>query len=317
MFGMYDDVGGPKLFISVSGGNGIVMKTHGLVRECIGNFANIGATDFALGTPPVAADGTSPALWLVADIPAHLAQAIIDMRILSSAPITLFTFPYHIPIIGFVGIFTGFTIANTAEGATIACGLIRTAIAANAEIAQFVQTHRDAYGPQVSAGQAWEIFLASISVRGIGLLISDTNTVAWRLHVDPPTNNRDHWDQLGRLHGKVEVLTALYGTAHMQRAIRCRICPGIDHPTALCPLPNLPGWLGPTLATITALEEASRQAAAKAREQFRAAANPSGSNSDGGRGQGPNNRKFPKDGKPKKGGDYKGKGKRREHDDFF
>ncbi|KAJ7659358.1 hypothetical protein DFH06DRAFT_1130888 [Mycena polygramma] len=248
-----------------------------------------------------------------------VSQAIIDIRILSSAPITLFTFPYDLPIIGFVGIFTGFTLANTTEGANIARDLIRAAIAANGEIAQFVQTHWDAFGPQVSASQAWEIFLASVTVRGIVLLVNDTNTVAWRLHVTPPTNNRDSWGQLGRLHGKLSIMTPLYGTTHMQRTIRCRICPGIDHPTALCPLPSLPGWLGPTLATITVLEEASRQAAAKAREQFRAnsAASTSGFNSGGGRGQGSNDKKPRKDGKPKNGGDYKGKGKRRERDEFF
>ncbi|KAJ7681035.1 hypothetical protein DFH06DRAFT_1315757 [Mycena polygramma] len=71
LFPMYDDVGGPKFFISVSGGNGVPLKTHGLIRESLGNFANIGPTDFSLGTPPVAANGTSLALWLVADIPAE------------------------------------------------------------------------------------------------------------------------------------------------------------------------------------------------------------------------------------------------------
>lgn len=109
------------------------------------------------------------------------------------------------------------------------------------------------------------------------------------------------------------------GNACLQRAFRCRICPGIDHPTPLCPLPELPGWLGPTPATIAALEDASRAAAAKAREMMRATtfdANGSNSRTGNGRGRGGSNAKARGGGKGKRG-DYKGKGKQRERDDYF
>ncbi|KAJ7866289.1 hypothetical protein B0H13DRAFT_2352577 [Mycena leptocephala] len=83
----------------------------------------------------------------------------------------------------------------------------------------------------------------------------------------PPTNDGSHWSQLLRLFGKLQIMTALYGTAQLQRVFRCHICPGIDYPTALYPLPSIPGWLGPTPTTITALEDVSRQAASKAQER--------------------------------------------------
>lgn len=226
----------------------------------------------------------------------------------------------EMPIVGFVGVFAGFTLPNNVTGANAARDLIRTATEANSEISQFVQTHRDAFGPQVSAGQAWELFLASIAVHGI-VLVNNTTTVAWRLHVTPPTNDRNHWSQLRRLFGKLQIMTALYGTAQLQRAFRCRICPGIDHPTALCLLPSIPGWLGPNPATIAALEDASRQAASKAQERNRANSSADAGSSNPragkGRGKGPSNDKPRKDGKGKKGGDFKGKGKHRERDDFF
>ncbi|KAJ7245836.1 hypothetical protein C8J57DRAFT_1476377 [Mycena rebaudengoi] len=318
---MYNEVPHPKFFLVVSGGNGAVMRTHGLIRDAIGNFVNVDPTGFTLGTPPTAANGPSPSLWLAADIPNHLAQAIVDNRIISSTSTTLFPLPYDMPVIGFVGVFAGFTLPNTDAGADAARDLIRAAIANNSEIAQFVQTHRDAFGPQVSAVEAWTTFLASVTVRGIVLLANDTNTVAWRLHVNPPTNNRESWGELRRLFSKVQIMTARYGMARLQRAFRCRICPSIDHPTPLCPLPDIPGWLGPTPTTIAALEDASRAAAAKAQEQMRlnsfTPAGGSGSNSGNGRSQGAPNKKPRGDGKGKKGNDYKGKGKRRERDDFF
>ncbi|KAJ6626645.1 hypothetical protein B0H10DRAFT_2210937 [Mycena sp. CBHHK59/15] len=317
---MYEAVPFPKLFLVVSGGNGAVMRTHGHIRNAIGNFVNVEPTSFTLGTPPTSANGTSPSLWLAADIPGQLSQAILDARIISSSGITLFSIPYDMPVSGFIGVFAGFTLPNTAMGANAARDLIRTAIEGNNEIAQFVQTHRDAFGPLVSAGQAWDFFRDSVAVHAIVLLVNDTNTVAWRLHVTPPTNDRAAWGQLRRLFGKLQIMTALYGTARIQRAFRCRICPAIDHPTPLCLLPSLPGWLGPTPATIAALEEASHAAVAKTQEQIRTnnfGAGSSNPRSGNGRGQGATDSKPRKDGKGKRGGDFKGKGKRRERDDFF
>ncbi|KAJ7245459.1 hypothetical protein C8J57DRAFT_1476414 [Mycena rebaudengoi] len=270
----------------------------------LGNRINVGSATFILGTPPTAANGSSPALWLVAGIPANLAQDILDSRVVSSTAITLFPIPYDIPVNGFVGVFTGFYLANTTEHADIARGLLRAAIAANNDIAQFVQTHRDAFGPQVSAGEAWEIFLNSVAVRSIALVDNDITTIDWRLH-------------LRRLFGRLQIMNASWGVARLRRAFRCRICPSVDHPTPLCPLPDVPGWLGPTPATITVIEEAGRAAAAKAMERMRPNnAGGSGSNSGNGRNQGNNKKPFG-DGKGKKGNDYKGKGKRRECDDYF
>ncbi|KAJ7339890.1 hypothetical protein DFH08DRAFT_812267 [Mycena albidolilacea] len=257
---MYKEVSSPKFFLVVSGGNGSVMRTHGLIREAIANYINIDPTTFTLGTPPTAANGSSPTLWLAADIPDPLAQGIVDARILSSTNITLYTLPYNMPVIGFVGVFAGFTLPNTAMGANAAWDLIGTAVQANDEISQFVQTHRDGFGPQVSSGEAWGAFLASITA---DLTCNDST---FRVVA---TLNRDSWSQLRRLFGKLQIMTALYGTARLQRAFKCHICPSIDHPTPLCPLPDLPGWLGPTPATIAALEDASRAAASKAQEQMR------------------------------------------------
>ncbi|KAJ7922121.1 hypothetical protein B0H13DRAFT_1866047 [Mycena leptocephala] len=274
---MYDEVSHPKFFIMVSSGNGAVMCTHGLIRESIGGFLNIDPTSFTLGTPPTAANSTSPTLWLAADIPNNLAQGIIDNRILSSTAITLFPLPYTMPVTGFIGVFAGFTIPNSDAGANTARNLLRTAITANNEIAQFVQTHHDAFGPQVSASEAWEAVLASVTVHAIALLVNGTNTVAWRLYIDPPTNNRVHWGQLCRLFGKLQIMTALY--------------------------------------------EASRAAAAKAQEQMRlnSSTGAAGSSSNSGTGcsRGTADKKPHGGGKGKRGEDYKGKGKRRERDDFY
>ncbi|KAJ7703628.1 hypothetical protein B0H17DRAFT_1194133 [Mycena rosella] len=135
------------------------------------------------------------------------------------------------------------------------------------------------------------------------------------------TESISTWGQLRRLCGKLQIMTALHSTARLQCAFRCHICPSINHPTPLCLLPDTPGWLGSTLATIAALEDLSHAAAAKAQEQMclNTFATAGGSNSGvgKGRGQGGPNKKPHGDGKGKKGNNFKGKGKHCEHDDFF
>jgi hypothetical protein len=75
---MYEEVAFPKFFLIVSGSNGAVMKTHSLIHEAIRNYLNIDPTAFTLGTPPTAANGSSPTLWLAANIAEPLAQAVVD-----------------------------------------------------------------------------------------------------------------------------------------------------------------------------------------------------------------------------------------------
>ncbi|KAJ7098418.1 hypothetical protein C8R44DRAFT_748246 [Mycena epipterygia] len=45
---MYDAIAHPKFFMVVSGGNGAVMRTHGLIRDAIGNFINVDPQTWAM-----------------------------------------------------------------------------------------------------------------------------------------------------------------------------------------------------------------------------------------------------------------------------
>ncbi|KAJ6528050.1 hypothetical protein B0H19DRAFT_1083575 [Mycena capillaripes] len=316
---LYASVPEPKFFMVVSGGNGQIMRTHAHIREAVGNYININVTDFQLGTPPTVESGPSPNLWLVAGIRPHLAQEILSKPVMSSTRITIYPIPYNMPVNGFIGTYGGLTLPDTDD--TGALYLFQAAARGNGDISQFVQTHRDAFGPQVSAEESFDTFIASMRVRALRLTTNDVDTVTWQLHVTSPTNDHSAWDQLCRLFSRIKIMTALYGTAYLLRPFHCHICPSVTHPTDLCPLPAVPGWLGPTPTTIKALEDASHQAAIKARENMcnNSAPADSGSNPrpNTNRGHGPahGNKKPRKDGKGKGGSAHKGKGKR--HDDWY
>ncbi|KAJ7850761.1 hypothetical protein B0H13DRAFT_2360541 [Mycena leptocephala] len=251
---LYGTVANPKFFLVVSGG-----------------------TDRPCGRTPSYAthrrEWPQPRPLACRSIPLHLAQAILAKRVLSSTRITIFPVPYEMPVNGFIGTYGGLTLPDTVAGAAAAQRLFQDAARANGTISQYIQTHRDACGPQVSAEQAFDTFVASVPARHL------------------PTNDYVAWNQLCHLFRRINVMTALHGTAYLLRAFHCHICPSVAHPTDLCPLPAVPGWLGPTPATIKALEDASRQAAIKAREHMRNNSAPAtgGSNPrpNPNRGQGP------------------------------
>ncbi|KAF8205999.1 hypothetical protein K438DRAFT_497552 [Mycena galopus ATCC 62051] len=189
---LYNDVPDPKFFVVVSGGNGATIQTHGHICAAIGEHINVEPTSFHLGTPPTSENGPSPMLWLVAGLPAPLAQSILDDRAVSSRRITMFTIPFNMPVIGFVETFGGFTLPSTQEGADTAHDLLQTAIRANPMLTEYVRTHRDAFGPQISVDQAWDIFINSIAVEALELVVNNTNTVAWQLYVTPPRMTMRH-----------------------------------------------------------------------------------------------------------------------------
>ncbi|KAF8174330.1 hypothetical protein K438DRAFT_1980355 [Mycena galopus ATCC 62051] len=215
---MYQEVPGPNL-----------------IHNSISNAIDIEPTNFQLGTPPTADNGTTSSLWLVAGIPEHLAATVLTYPFLSSGRITIYPLPFNLPVNGFVGTFTDFTLPNNLKGAAVARNLIQTAIRGDNNITQLIQTHRDTLSPHVSAERASEIFIDSVQVDSIELVVGNTTTIAWQLYVTPPTNDHNIWLNLRRLFGRLHVMTALHGSARMQRAYRCRICPGINHPTGLCP----------------------------------------------------------------------------------
>ncbi|KAJ7787389.1 hypothetical protein B0H14DRAFT_3505576 [Mycena olivaceomarginata] len=206
------------------------------------------------------------------------------------------------PVIGYVGTFGGFTLPNSQGGADAARDLLQAAIHMDREIAQFVQTHRDAFRPHISAEQAWDIFSNSVAVKGIELLVNNTTTVAWHLHVTPPTNDNGAWLQL-----RVRTTAAS--------------APPSLTPPACVPSHASPDGSAPT--TITALEDANCQAATRAQDHIRGNAEAGSSATPrAGANRGPGTataaKKPRKDlSKTKKGGDPKGKGKCREHNNFF
>ncbi|KAJ7721590.1 hypothetical protein B0H14DRAFT_3520609 [Mycena olivaceomarginata] len=233
----WDEVPQPKVAATISGGNGDRIQTVELVRTSIADRFNVPRASLLIGTPGLAENnGPDPIAWLIAGISADQAKTLIDMGCLCSDTITIFFHEYHPPISGFMGTWQGFTMAES--DAELAHRIIVDAVLADPAITRFVRAHRDSFPADMIADECLELFGNHIITLPINLLSPRGPFVAWNVYIKSPTNDEE---------------------PHLHPPLHCNICLSVDHPTNLCLLPSIPGWLGPTPETIGALLDATRE----------------------------------------------------------
>ncbi|KAJ7654211.1 hypothetical protein B0H14DRAFT_3540828 [Mycena olivaceomarginata] len=187
---LYNEVRGPKFFVVISGGN-----------RATNPDSRPDPHRPRIRPQPCALAGRRPVPTPSAGHPGP--------AVLSSPPHHIVHIPFDMPVIGFVGTFSGFTLPNTQRtdrerGVTFSkWPFERTA------------TSMNSYEPIATLSQL-------VAVEGMELLVNNTITVAWQLSVTPPTNDHGAWLQLRRLFGRLSVMTASTGQ-RLQRSYRCHI----------------------------------------------------------------------------------------------
>ncbi|KAJ7901053.1 hypothetical protein B0H14DRAFT_2555844 [Mycena olivaceomarginata] len=255
----WDEVPQPKVVATISGGNGDRIQTAELVRTNIADRFNAPRTSLLVGTPGLAENnGPDPIAWLIAGISDVQAQALIDMGCLCSDTLTMFFHEYHPPISGFMGTWQGFTMAES--DAELAHRIIVDAALADPAITRFVRAHRDSFPADMTADECLELFGEHIITLSINLLSPRGPFVAWNVYIKSPTNDEESFNTLHGLFQRLIIDTPFHGQGRIYtRPLHCNICLSVDHPTNLCLLPSIPGWLGPTPETIGALLDATRE----------------------------------------------------------
>ncbi|KAJ7469104.1 hypothetical protein FB451DRAFT_1478937 [Mycena latifolia] len=297
----WDGAPAPKLLCWISGGNNDRLQMAPRLQAHIANRLNMNPSDVRVGAPGLGeGPGPDPIVWLIS-VPEEQAEVLLDIGALNADDgLLTFFIPYDPPLTPFLCTFTGFTIPEA--DAALALAIIGGAIADDPTIARFVKGHRDAFPAHVTADEAHARFTESVYVIPLPLRSPRGNFIAWNAYAHPPTHNEGAWASLQELVGKLIIDTVYNGEGRLYRSLYCHICRSVDHPTNICPITSLPGYMGPTAETIGALEDASREALLGGRNN-KFQRNASGSNAKGsGKGKGKG-----KDRDDRKGGDNRRK----------
>ncbi|KAJ7017131.1 hypothetical protein C8F04DRAFT_1338088 [Mycena alexandri] len=147
---------------------------------------------------------------------------------------------------GFLGNIEGLTFPNTPAGAQEAANMITNTLSITPAFIQLVMNHRDNLPAHWSIQQALTAILGSITVSPIELLSPCGPRVVWSVYMMVTTNDAVAYNAIRAVFAPTLFVTAFNNTGRVRADMFCRICESIDHPTPLCPFPNVPGWMGPT-----------------------------------------------------------------------
>ncbi|KAJ7841662.1 hypothetical protein B0H13DRAFT_1910126 [Mycena leptocephala] len=231
----------------------------------------VGATNTANSLLP------APNLSGIDGVPPGLVAPLIRQRILSTTAVTLFVFTLFPSLSGFMGIVEGLTFANSPTSVQEAVNTIVHSLSTATTFIQLVMSHCDAlpahwtiqqvvrtgstevwsqHKPvslRMSNGLILNAVLGSITVVPLELASPCGPHVVWQVFMMVTTTNIVFYYALRVAFARVSFVTAFNNTGRVRNDMSCRICRYIDHPSALCPFPNIPGWMGPTPTSLPAL----------------------------------------------------------------
>ncbi|KAJ7688792.1 hypothetical protein B0H16DRAFT_1753004 [Mycena metata] len=201
----------------------------------------------------------TPNVFGITGIPPDIAVFLLNDRVLSVKQITLFLYAL-VPdsFSGFLGNVEGLTFPNTPAGAQEAANMITNTLSTTPAFFQLVMNHRDNLPAHWTIQQALTAILGSITISPIELLSPRGPRVVWRVYMMVTANDPVAYNAIRAAFTPILFVTAFNNTGRVRADMFCRICKSIDHPTPLCPFPDVPGWMGPTPASLAAAPIATR-----------------------------------------------------------
>ncbi|KAJ7873734.1 hypothetical protein B0H13DRAFT_2348892 [Mycena leptocephala] len=185
--------------------------------------------------------------------PGQICVGAANACVLSTTAITLFVFTLFPPLSGFMGIVEGLTFANSPAGAQEAVNTIVHSLSTATTFIQLLMSHHDALPAHWTIQPVINTVLGSITVVPLELASPRGPRVVWCVFMMVTMTNIVFYNALHASFSRVLFVTPFDNTGHVRDDMSCRICCSIDHPSALCPFPDIPGWMGPMPTSLLAI----------------------------------------------------------------
>ncbi|KAF8053964.1 hypothetical protein FPV67DRAFT_1461777 [Lyophyllum atratum] len=187
----------------------------------------------------------SPYPFLVSGITHAAAQELLDLRILSSDKATFFFDPFHPQNPRHLITIRGLTFRDTEEAAIQVADIVRARLVATPAVASYIHDH-------LMITDATAASSAFASLRATSIVASlprakGGNQLLWNIDWDPPQVKITDYFKLVHLVQGIMFPTVTRGTGIAlinDLVFRCVGCKSMAHPTPLCPIPEIQGWLG-------------------------------------------------------------------------
>ncbi|KAF9455608.1 hypothetical protein BDZ94DRAFT_1316037 [Collybia nuda] len=216
-------------------------------------------TPNVLVSTPIAESHPNPANgpphhFLISSLTQQVHNQIVNTGVIATETTIILTLPFDQPLPEYIGTLENFSLGDLNHDKLTVAEAVKSTLATNPGIAMFVNNHL----PRTNS-EALSTALNSIRVETLHIqTLKTANKVVWNVYCDsPPPLPFDKYIQWIKLIKGLNFPTEDFGAGQMRsmdhrgvdKQFHCTGCKLCDHPTGLCPLPDIQGWLGPAHAT--------------------------------------------------------------------
>lgn len=224
-----------------------VAKLRNVITQLIGSQR---ATNLLISPPtaeePIYQRFAPPWHFLVSGIPVEAIELLTSLTICATVEVTCIFVQFEQPAPTYICTIENFTFQDSDKSNLLIAKIVQDTLRECPEIVEFIYHHIPSSNSLTVTNA-----LNSIRVTSMNIAISKSESLTvWNVYCDnPPNFSLEDFFMWAALIRGLRFPSDDYGTGLPRlndRQFVCVGCKSLDHPTGLCPLPNIPGWLGPS-----------------------------------------------------------------------
>ena len=236
-------------------------------------------------TPDVPiSDERHPPPWhyLISSISQEEIDKLVDWQVFSTPDITVFIVPFDQPLPKYICTLKNFPLQDTPNSTSKVTEIVKSTLHRAPDIGDLLTAEGVDYPTAYKAIESFTVTSFRISVS------ATKKQTLWNVYCfDPPPIPLDKFFRWAKAIRRLEFFSEDFGIGVARtgdKQFKCIGCKAVDHPTAFCPYPLIPGWCGPIAPTNSTLSSNDNRSPTQARAQH--ASNRRGRGTPRGRGRG-------------------------------
>ena len=178
----------------------------------------------------------------VAGISKKQKRILIDRICWNTPGITFFAVPTEPFVTAFVMTLGGLTLEADPEDEIIVAHIVKHHLKLSGKVRGFIAKHNDLFDGDYSVTDILNEILHSVEARALEITVDDAQATVFNVYMCSPTSDPTNHEAWIRLLKNISYVSHHGNLTPRKPEFNCASCYALDHPTGLCPYPELPGW---------------------------------------------------------------------------
>jgi len=178
----------------------------------------------------------------VAGISKKQKQILIGRICWNTPGITFFAVPTEPFVTAFVMTLGGLTLEADPEDEIVVAHIVKHHLKTSGKVRGFIAKHNDLFDGDYSVADILNEILHSVEARALEITVDDAQATVFNIYMCSPTSDPTNHEAWIRLLKNISYVSHHGSLTPRKPEFNCASCYALDHPTGLCPYPELPGW---------------------------------------------------------------------------